>query len=163
MGKKIQWEGVYPAVLTFFNQDGTLDLHTFEKNIKFQVECGVRGIIIGGSLGESSTLSHNDRLSLLDCALKCIGNQADVLVNIAEGSTQNAVELAKKSEQNGAHGLMLLPPMMYKPTDAEVVDFFGEVAQATSLPIMLYNNPVDTATSELFLLGPVANALGSPS
>ena len=143
MGRLVKWEGVYPAVLTFFNEDGSLDLTTFEKNIRFQVACGVNGVIIGGSLGESSTLSHDDRLTLLACAIKAIGSEVDIILNIAEGSTSDAIELAKKAEKNGADGLMLLPPMMYKPTDEEVVRFFADVAQNTTLPILLYNNPVD--------------------
>jgi 1-pyrroline-4-hydroxy-2-carboxylate deaminase len=143
MANLVKWEGVYPAVLTFFNEDGSLDLTTFEKNIRFQVSCGVNGIIIGGSLGESSTLNHSDRLTLLECAIKTVGDQADIILNIAEGSTENAISLAKKAEENGADGLMLLPPMMYKPTDDEVVRFFGDVAESTNLPILLYNNPVD--------------------
>jgi 1-pyrroline-4-hydroxy-2-carboxylate deaminase len=143
MANLVKWEGVYPAVLTFFNEDGSLDLTTFEKNIRFQVSCGVNGIIIGGSLGESSTLNHSDRLTLLECAIKTVGDQADIILNIAEGSTENAITLAKKAEENGADGLMLLPPMMYKPTDDEVVRFFGDVAESTNLPILLYNNPVD--------------------
>ncbi|HMP31481.1 MAG TPA: dihydrodipicolinate synthase family protein, partial [Saprospiraceae bacterium] len=101
------------------------------------------GVIIGGSLGESSTLSHDDRLTLLACAIKAIGSEVDIILNIAEGSTSDAIELAKKAEKNGADGLMLLPPMMYKPTDEEVVRFFADVAQNTTLPILLYNNPVD--------------------
>ncbi len=143
MAKNVKWEGVYPAVLTFFYDDGTLDLAMFKKNINFQVECGVQGIIIGGSLGESSTLTHEDRLTLLKCALETVGDKADIILNIAEGSTQNAITLAEKAEMYGADGLMLLPPMMYKPTDDEVVRFFADVAEATNLPILLYNNPVD--------------------
>lgn len=143
MKQTVKWEGVYPAVLTFFTPDGGLDLDTFVKNITFQVECGVKGIIIGGSLGESSTLTHEERIILLKTSISAIGDKADIIVNIAEGSTKNAIELAKKAEDNGADGLMVLPPMMYKPTDEEVVDFFVDIAKSTELPIMLYNNPVD--------------------
>ena len=143
MSRIVKWEGVYPAVLTMFHKDGGLDIPTFLDNITFQVACGVDGIIIGGSLGESSTLSHDDRIELLEAALNAVGNQVDIILNIAEGSTANAISLAQKAKKHGAHGLMLLPPMMYKPTDQEVVDYFIEVAEATDLPILLYNNPVD--------------------
>lgn len=143
MVRQIMWKGVYPAILTFFDDIGELDLAMFEKNIRFQVASGVQGIIIGGSLGESSTLSHDDKIALLKCAQATIGDQADILVNIAEGSTRAAIALAQRAEQEGADGLMLLPPMMYKPTDNEVEHFFRIVAQATKLPIMLYNNPYD--------------------
>jgi len=143
MNRNVKWEGVYPAVLTMFHEDGSLDNETYLKNINEQLDAGANGIIIGGSLGESSTLTHDDRMSLLKTTLKCCEGRADVIVNIAEGSTKSAIELAQKSEANGADGLMLLPPMMYKPTDSEVVDFFKTVAASTKLPILVYNNPVD--------------------
>ena len=141
--RTIKWKGVYPAVTTKFHQNGDLDVPNFIKNIVFQVEAGVDGIIIGGSLGENSTITWSERIILLEAALDAVGDRADVLVNIAEGSTTNAIALAKLCQQSGAHGIMLLPPMMYKPTDQEVVDFFAEVANSTKLPIVLYNNPVD--------------------
>lgn len=141
--RTIKWEGVYPAVTTKFFENGDLDLENFVKNIEFQVSVGVKGVIVGGSLGESSTLTHDERLALTKAALDAIGDKADVILNIAEGSTKAAVELAKKAKEIGAHGLMLLPPMMYKPTEQEVADFFIEVASSTDLPILVYNNPVD--------------------
>lgn len=141
--RQVTWIGVYPAVTTKFHEDGSLDLPGFVKNITAQADAGIDGLVIGGSLGESSTLTHQDRLKLLAAALESVGDRIDIILNIAEGSTKAAIELAGKAEANGAHGLMLLPPMMYKPTDQEVADFFAEVAQSTSLPIMLYNNPID--------------------
>ncbi len=143
MTRQVSWHGIYPAVTTKFHENGDLDIPMFLKNIHFQVESGVDGIIIGGSLGESSTITHEDRLALLDATLEAVGHQVDVLLNIAEGRTRSAIELAKKAKVHGAHGLMVLPPMMYKPTDQEVADFFIEVADATDLPIIVYNNPVD--------------------
>jgi len=141
--REVQWIGIYPAVTTKFHEDGSLDLPGFVKNITAQADAGIDGLVIGGSLGESSTLTHEDRLELLAAALESVGDRIDIILNIAEGSTKAAIDLAGKAEANGAHGLMLLPPMMYKPTDQEVADFFAEVARSTSLPIMLYNNPID--------------------
>lgn len=141
--KKVKWDGVYPALTTAFYDNGDLDLATYTKNVASQIEAGVDGIVIGGSLGESSTLTHEDRLEILAHSLTQFGHLTDVILNIAEGSTRQAISLAKKAEAAGAHGLMVLPPMMYKPTDDEVCEFFEEVAKSTNLPIMLYNNPVD--------------------
>ena len=141
--RQVKWTGVYPALTTKFKANGDLDIPAFLNNIKHQVEAGVDGIIIGGSLGESSTLSQEERLELAEVSLKHFGDQVDVILNIAEGATQNAVRLAQKAEAIGIHGLMVLPPMMYKPTDREVAIFFEDIATSTSLPIMLYNNPVD--------------------
>ncbi|MEL6254814.1 MAG: dihydrodipicolinate synthase family protein [Bacteroidota bacterium] len=141
--KKVSWNGVYPALTTAFHENGDLDLDTFAMNVDAQLKAGIDGIVIGGSLGESSTLTHDDRLEILNMCLDKFGDRTDVILNIAEGSTRAAISLAQKAEDAGAHGLMVLPPMMYKPTDNEVKEFFEEVAKNTSLPMMLYNNPVD--------------------
>ncbi len=143
MNRTPLWTGVYPAVTTKFTPEGTLDLKAFLHNIRAQVEAGATGIIIGGSLGESSTLTHEERLLMLKTVLDTHGNQTDVILNVAEGSTARAIALVQQAEQAGAHGIMLLPPMMYKPTETEVADFFLDVARSTSLSILVYNNPVD--------------------
>lgn len=138
-----QWNGVYPAMTTKFTADGHLDLPAFQKNIEAQIEAGIDGLIIGGSLGESSTLTWQERITLLKAGLETAAGRIPVLLNIAEGSTHNAIQLAQMAQENGAEGLMVLPPMMYKPTDAETVDYFRSVALSTDLPILIYNNPVD--------------------
>lgn len=141
--RQVKWTGVYPAVTTKFKSNGDLDMPAFLNNIAYQVKAGVDGVIIGGSLGESSTLTQPERLELAKATLDKFGNQIDVILNIAEGSTRNAIQLAQSAEAIGVHGLMLLPPMMYKPTDQEVADYFKTVAQSTNLSILVYNNPVD--------------------
>ena len=141
--KKLPWKGVYSAVTTKFTPEGELDLRTFLFNLKVQVKAGIDGIIIGGSLGENSTITHDERIEMLSAARIEFGQQIPLLINIAEGSTRNAVTLAQRAETSGADGLMVLPPMMYRATDAEVVDFFTDIASNCSLPILIYNNPVD--------------------
>lgn len=140
---KVNWQGIYPAITTKFHQDGSLDIETFQGNIEKQIEAGIHGIVIGGSLGEASTLTQDEKLTLLDSTLEVAENKIPVVVNIAEGSTEDAVRTATQAEENGADGLMMLPPMMYKADGRETVTFIKTVAQSTNLPIMLYNNPVD--------------------
>ncbi len=139
----IQWQGVFPAITTKFTADGALDFPTFNKNIQAQLAAGINGLILGGSLGESSTISHEERIDLLQNTLDFVHGKIPVLVNVAEGATRNAVKLAHLAQDNGADGLMVLPPMMYKPTDREATEFFKAVASETDLPILIYNNPVD--------------------
>ncbi len=139
---KPTWTGIYPAVTTKFKENGELDIHSFIENIEFQIESGVSGIIIGGSLGESSTLSTEEKIELVK-ALEPYRNKIPVIMNIAESSQIRAIDAAKMAEANGADGLMLLPPLLYKADDRETVAYFKAVAAATSLPILLYNNPVD--------------------
>ncbi|MGB1404700.1 MAG: dihydrodipicolinate synthase family protein [Flavobacteriaceae bacterium] len=141
--KKIKWEGVMPAITTQFKKDYTLDLAAFKKNLAAQINAGVHGIILGGTLGEASTLSDEEKSQLLATSLEVVGGKLPVVINIAEQTTSKAVALAEQAEAEGANGLMLLPPMRYKATDEETVAYFSSVAANTSLPIMIYNNPVD--------------------
>lgn len=141
--KNVSWKGVYPAVLTPFTGDDAIDYNMFEKNIQAQIDAGIDGIILGGSLGEASTLSNKEKSDLLIYTKKMVEGKLPVVMNIAEQSTRDAVQAANEAEKNGADGLMLLPPMRYKADDKETVEFFKTVAKNTSLPIMIYNNPVD--------------------
>lgn len=136
------WTGIYPAVTTKFKENGELDIQAFVKNIDFQIESGVSGIIIGGSLGESSTLLDEEKFELVK-ALQAHRNKVSVIMNIAESSTSRAIDAAQKAEAIGADGLMLLPPLLYKAEANETVEYFKDVAESTRLPILLYNNPVD--------------------
>ncbi|CAM1352778.1 dihydrodipicolinate synthase family protein [Tenacibaculum ascidiaceicola] len=139
----INWKGVMPAVTTKFTNDDTLDLNMFEVNIKAQLEAGVHGIVLGGTLGEASTLSDDEKRTLTRTTVNLVNNQVPVLMNIAEQTTKGAIEAAQKAEEDGAKGLMMLPPMRYKAGDRETVEYFKAVANNSSLPIMVYNNPVD--------------------
>lgn len=150
---KHNWKGVYPAVTTKFTIDNELDFDAFEKNINAQIEAGVAGIVLGGTLGEASSLTNEEKLQLLDATLKISNGRVDVVVNIAEQTTENAIELAKQLANRGADGLMLLPPMRYAADSNETLEYFKSVATATDLPVMIYNNPIDykvPVTIEMF-------------
>ena len=139
----MEWEGVMPAVTTKFTSDDELDFEMFNKNIIAQIEAGVSGIVLGGTLGEASTLTRNEKSALIKNTVDIIENKIPVLMNIAEQSTSEAITAVKKAENDGVSGLMILPPMRYKASDDETVTYFKSIAQSTSLPIMIYNNPVD--------------------
>lgn len=128
---------------TKFTSDDKLDFAMFEKNLQAQITAGVNGIIIGGSLGEASTLEDAEKLELIRFAVEKVGGKIPVVMTIAEGSTRHAVSLAREAEKVGANGLMVLPPMRYKSDHRETVTFYKTIADASSLPIMVYNNPVD--------------------
>ena len=132
-----------PAVTTKFTSEDTLDLALFEKNVEAQVGAGVHGIILGGTLGEASTLTHAEKETLIRTSLALVGDQVPVIINIAEQSTRDAISVTRHAEKVGAKGLMVLPPMRYKSTERETVAYFKAIAGSTSLPIMVYNNPVD--------------------
>jgi len=139
----VSWKGIYPAVLTPFKKDDSIDFDMFQKNTIAQLDAGVDGIVLGGSLGEASTLLNNEKNDLLLYTKALVQEKVPVIMNIAEQSTKAAIQAANEAETNGADGLMLLPPMRYKADDKETVEFFKAVASNTSLPIMIYNNPAD--------------------
>jgi 4-hydroxy-tetrahydrodipicolinate synthase len=139
----IQWKGIMPAVTTKFTKQDTLDLKMFETNIQAQLEAGVHGIVLGGTLGEASTLEENEKRLLTTSTVEIVKGKVPVLMNVAEQSTKGAIKAAQQAEEDGAKGLMMLPPMRYKAGEIETVEYFKAVANNTSLPIMIYNNPVD--------------------
>lgn len=143
---QFEWKGVFPAVTTKFTADDRLDIPLFEKNIDLQLKSGVSGIVLGGTLGEASTLTRDEKQTLVKHALSICAGKKPVIMNIAEGATADAVKLAQDGNKWGVNGFMLLPPMRYKPDHREAVSFFKTIASATDLPVMLYNNPVDYKT-----------------
>jgi 4-hydroxy-tetrahydrodipicolinate synthase len=142
-----------PAVTTKFTNNDELDFKMFNKNIRAQIDAGVSGIVLGGTLGEASTLTSKEKSALIKNTILISENKIPVLMNIAEQSTNEAIKSAKNAEKDGAAGLMILPPMRYNASDEETVTYFKSIAQSTSLPIMIYNNPVDykiEVTLEMF-------------
>ena len=139
----VSWKGVFPAITTKFTSQNQLDLGLFKKNLSAQLDAGINGIVLGGSLGEASVLTNDEKEILVKETLLFVEGKVPVIINIAEGSTDVAIELAQKASLWGAQGLMLLPPMRYKADDRETVQYFKDVAESTPLPIMIYNNPVD--------------------
>lgn len=139
----INWTGIYPAVLTPFKEDESINFEMFARNLDAQLQAGVDGIVLAGSLGEASTLDNEEKIQLLQFAKKQVNGKVPVILNIAEQSTRIAVLAAQDAEKNGADGLMLLPPMRYKADERETIQFLRTIAQSTDLPVMIYNNPVD--------------------
>jgi len=138
-----EWKGVFPALLTPFKKSEELDLDMFEKNLAAQVGAGVHGIIIGGSLGEASTITEKEKEELVEFSVEYLNEDIPVIMNIAESTTKDAIQQAANAKRWGADGLMLLPPMRYKTDDRETIAYFKAVANSTDLPIMIYNNPHD--------------------
>ena len=139
----IEWKGVFPALTTKFTADDQIDIPLFEKNLQAQLNAGVNGIVLGGTLGEASVLTTAEKEQLVKFAVTTCADKVPVVLNIAEGSTKEALQQAEYAKAWGAKGLMMLPPMRYKSDHRETVTYFKTVANATDLPIMIYNNPVD--------------------
>ncbi|MBK8699503.1 MAG: dihydrodipicolinate synthase family protein [Saprospiraceae bacterium] len=140
---KFQWKGVFPALTTKFTPELNLDDAMFLHNLKHQTEAGVHGIILGGTLGEASVLSEDEKKHLVQLTVSALNGSLPVVLNIAEGATREAIARAESAGIWGASGLMVLPPMRYKADDNELFAYFSAIASSTDLPIMIYNNPVD--------------------
>jgi len=136
------WEGVLPAVTTKFNADFSIDRAWTGKNIEAQIDAGVNGIIVCGSLGEASTLSLDEKLQVLDIAVEASRGRVPVLLTIAENSTLDACRQAEAGSRHGAAGYMVLPGLRYLSDRRETLQHFRSVADASALPLMIYNNPL---------------------
>ena len=146
-------DGGGPAMTTPFTADDEVDLSMFGKNLFAQMQAGVHGIIIGGSLGEASTITTEEKEKLCKTALEICEEKIPVILNIVKGSLKQALQQIKFAEDWGVDDLMVLPPMRYKPDERETIQWFQTIATTTALPIMLYNNSVDyecEVTIEMF-------------
>lgn len=136
------WSGVYPAVTTKFAADDRLDTAEMERCFALQVAAGVDGLIVCGSLGETSTLDRGEKIEVLKTAIRVAKGRVPVLLTVVEGSTRNAQSLAEAGAKTGAAGLMVLPGVPYRSDARETMAHFRAVAKAGGLPVMIYNNPV---------------------
>ncbi|MGB7452880.1 MAG: dihydrodipicolinate synthase family protein [Lysobacterales bacterium] len=141
-----RWQGVYPAVTTKFKADLSLDFDAMAAHLEFQLDAGVHGVIILGSLGENSTLDMDEKLQLTEFFIRQVNGRVPLLACIAESDTRQACIYASRAEAMGIDGFMLLPPMRYPSDQRETMSYLHEVAAASDVPIMLYNNPVAYGT-----------------
>lgn len=158
---KVDWRGVFPAVTTQFKEDLSIDVPESQRVIDDLIKDGVTGIIALGTCGENNSLEPDEKRMLLSAIVEVVNGRVPVVVGTSELTTPRAVAFARDAETIGANGLMLLPAMVYVPKTNELVEHFTQVANATALPIMLYNNPtayrVNIGNDALDALRPVKN------
>ncbi|MDQ0511210.1 dihydrodipicolinate synthase family protein [Ancylobacter amanitiformis] len=135
------WTGVFPAVTAKFTEAGALDAREMERCFALQIDAGVDGIIVNGSLGEGPMLSHDERLEVLAIA-KSVAGRKPVLMTIADAATRDCASLAARAHTAGADGLMVVPSLVYHTNPKETVATLNAVAQAGDLPVMIYSNRV---------------------
>jgi len=135
------WTGVLPAVTAKFKPDGSLDHQEMERCFALQIDAGVDGLIVNGSLGEGPMLSHDERLAVLNTARGVAGGRP-VLMTVAEAATRDAAALAARAARQGASGLMVVPSTIYHSNPKETVATLRAVAAAADLPVMIYSNRI---------------------
>lgn len=144
--QKVDWRGVFPALTTKFTATDTIDWDAMGQHLEFQLDAGVHGIIVLGSLGENATLSMEEKLETVRFMAQQDLRGLPLVACIAESSTRDAKYFAAAAEDAGANGFMLLPPMRYLSDRRETMAYLNDVAASTDLPFMLYNNPIAYGT-----------------
>jgi 1-pyrroline-4-hydroxy-2-carboxylate deaminase len=137
----LDWSGVFPAATTQFSADLSVDISASQRTLDALIRDGVHGLILLGTCGENNSLEPDEKRSLLAAGVEVAAGRVPTVVGVSELTTARAVRFARDAEAAGVDGLMVLPAMVYVPTEDELVAHFTAVAKATSLPIMLYNNP----------------------
>jgi len=151
---RCEWRGVFPAAVTHFHDDESLDLDATMKHLDAMIAAGVDGLIMLGTVGENCSLEYAEKLDVLRRTVKHVNGRVPVLTGVAECSTKLACRFAADAEKIGVDGLMVLPAMVYKADGREAMAHFRAVAKASGLPIMVYNNPVSYGvdiTPEMFV------------
>jgi 1-pyrroline-4-hydroxy-2-carboxylate deaminase len=139
---KVTWHGVFPAITTQFRPDQSLDLAATSKHLNTIIEAGIHGVVALGTVGENTALEYGEKLEVIRELKQTARGRIPVLTGVAEYTTALACRFARDAEKAGAEGLMALPGMVYKSDERETLAHFRAIAQATGLPIMIYNNPV---------------------
>ncbi len=136
------WAGVFPALMTEFRPDGALDLDATGRHIESCLNAGITGLVMLGTLGENPSLYPEEKEKVLRMAVEVVAGRVPVLTGVAEYTTEMAIGHVRMAEKVGCDGLMVLPCMVYAQDQREAVTHFRTVAEATSLPIMIYNNRI---------------------
>jgi 1-pyrroline-4-hydroxy-2-carboxylate deaminase len=147
--KKMIWRGVMPATTTPFNEDLSIDHAFAAKHSNWLIDHGCTGIVTPGSLGESATLTRDEKLALWSTVVNAVGDRVPVVAAIASLSTAEAVDLSQRAADLGCSGLMVLPPYVYRGDWREMKAHVEAIFRATDLSCMLYNNPVAYGTDFL--------------
>ncbi|HBM58885.1 MAG TPA: 4-hydroxy-tetrahydrodipicolinate synthase [Citreicella sp.] len=137
----MSFRGSYTVCVTPFDAEGRVDLDSLRRYVDWQIAEGVHGLIPLGSTGEFLSLTRDERAAVAETVITQTAGRVPVLIGTAAEWTDEAVALSREAERLGADGVMLVPPYYSSPTEAELVAHFTKVAEALSIPVMLYNNP----------------------
>jgi len=151
---QVNWRGVFPAIVTQFRQDQSLDPDATAKHLETLIQAGIHGVVLLGTVGENTALEYGEKLALLKEMVPVVHGRVPVLTGVAEYTTALGCRFARDAEKIGIDGLMVLPAMVYKSDQRETIAHFRSVARATGLPVMVYNNPVSYSvdvTPEMFV------------
>jgi len=132
---------VLTAIVTPFDDDGSVDFDAFQTLARYLVENGSDGLVVAGTTGESPTLTDRERLDLVRAALDAVGEEASVVAGTGTYSTAHSVHLTEEAHKLGADGFLVVTPYYNKPPQRGIVAHFEAVSRASDLPIVVYNIP----------------------
>lgn len=132
---------VLVALITPFHADGEVDWESVEKHVEHCITSGADGIVVTGTTGETSTLTDPEKIRLVEVAKSVANGRAKIITGGGSNETAHAIELYKASEQAGADGVMIVTPYYNKPTQAGILTHFRMIADATDLPVIMYDIP----------------------
>lgn len=132
---------VITAMVTPFNENSEVDYNQVEKLADYLINNGSDAILVAGTTGESPTLTYEEELEILKAVKNVVGNKAKVVMGAGSNSTRTAVETSQKVEKAGADAILSVVPYYNKPSQAGLLEHFGQIAKSTSLPVILYNIP----------------------
>jgi 4-hydroxy-tetrahydrodipicolinate synthase len=132
---------VLTAVITPFGEDGSTDYGTFWRLTRYLAKHGSDGIVVGGTTGESPTLSKVEKVALFKAAVDAVGDRITVIAGTGTYDTRESVELTQRAAESGVHGVMAVTPYYSKPPQEGIARHFSAIADATDLPVLLYNIP----------------------
>lgn len=138
----ITWRGVFPAVTTKMTREGQVDLEATQKSLNRLIENGVSGVIVLPMLGENASLNLAERERIIRAAAETVAGRVPLLSGLCEVTLEVAKTRAREYEGFGAQGLMVFPSLGYKTDPRETTAWYQGIAAASSLPIMIYNNPI---------------------
>lgn len=157
------FKGAGVAIVTPF-KEGKIDFESFKKLIEFQVENNTQALIVLGTTGEASTQTFEEREKLISMSVKEVGGRIPVIVGTGSNSTAVAIENTKQAEALGADGILLTTPYYNKCTQKGLIEHFTTIANATSLPVILYNVPGRTGVNidpeTVLVMSKVKNVIG---
>jgi dihydrodipicolinate synthase/N-acetylneuraminate lyase len=137
-----RWQGIFPAITTKFHADERIDAEGTARHIDFQIRNGIHGLVTCGSLGEASTLSLEEKLTVAEIALEAADGRIPVLANVSETRTTEALRYIERANALGVAGFMVMPSVIYVADAREAMANVRAMAQAAQQPLMVYNNPV---------------------
>lgn len=140
------FEGIFCPTITILDDEGKIDYELWGKHLDHLAEAGLNGVLLFGSIGEFYSVTLEDKKAATEFAVKRVGDRMKVFIGVGDTNFDNVLELTRFAETAGADAVLAVSPYYFGPTDAAAMTYFGGIAEATKLPVILYNFPARTGT-----------------